>query len=210
MIRIGGGWVMKLWKTFKFKMDERGFTGLEAAIVLIAFVVVASVFSYVILNAGFSTTQKSQEVIHTGVEKAAQSIELAGDVIGIGNTTHKVLYQINFTLQCTAGATPVNVSEIVFTYTDEDDYVAAIPKDNISYSWLAGDKDTLLEPYEKVEFSILLGSYNNSTKNFTSSIIDTLPGPNDWFQIEVKPPGGAVLPIKRMVPPEIDKVMILH
>lgn len=32
---------------------EDGFTGLEAAIVLIAFVVVAAVFSYVVLGAGF-------------------------------------------------------------------------------------------------------------------------------------------------------------
>jgi len=36
------------------------FTGLEAAIVLIAFVVVAAVFSYVVLGAGFFTTQKAQ------------------------------------------------------------------------------------------------------------------------------------------------------
>ena len=39
--------------------NEDAFTGLEAAIVLIAFVVVASVFSYVVLGAGFFTTQKA-------------------------------------------------------------------------------------------------------------------------------------------------------
>ncbi|HUU74972.1 MAG TPA: archaellin/type IV pilin N-terminal domain-containing protein, partial [Methanoregulaceae archaeon] len=46
--------------------NEDAFTGLEAAIVLIAFVVVAAVFSYVVLGAGFFTTQKSQEVVHSG------------------------------------------------------------------------------------------------------------------------------------------------
>ena len=46
-----------------FNKDE-GFTGLEAAIVLIAFVVVAAVFSYVVLGAGFFTTQKAQQVIY--------------------------------------------------------------------------------------------------------------------------------------------------
>jgi flagellin-like protein len=35
------------------KYMDCGFTGLEAAIVLIAFVVVAAVFSYVVLGAGF-------------------------------------------------------------------------------------------------------------------------------------------------------------
>jgi len=64
--------------------NKKGFTGLEAAIVLTAFVVVAAVFSYVVLNAGFFTTQKSKEVVHTGVEQATSSIELAGDVIGHG------------------------------------------------------------------------------------------------------------------------------
>jgi len=64
--------------------NKKGFTGLEAAIVLTAFVVVAAVFSYVVLNAGFFTTQKSKEVVHTGVEQATSSIELSGDVIGHG------------------------------------------------------------------------------------------------------------------------------
>ena len=39
------------------------FTGLEAAIVLIAFVVVAAVFAYVVLGAGFFTTQNAQKTI---------------------------------------------------------------------------------------------------------------------------------------------------
>jgi flagellin FlaB len=43
----------------KLKNSHDAFTGLEAAIVLIAFVVVAAVFAYVILGAGFFTTQKA-------------------------------------------------------------------------------------------------------------------------------------------------------
>ncbi len=39
----------------KFTKNDAAFTGLEAAIVLIAFVVVAAVFSYVMLGAGFFT-----------------------------------------------------------------------------------------------------------------------------------------------------------
>lgn len=39
--------------------DERAFTGLEAAIVFIALIVVASVFAYVVLGAGIATSQKS-------------------------------------------------------------------------------------------------------------------------------------------------------
>ena len=71
----------------KLIKDEKGFTGLEAAIVLVAFVVVAAVFSYVMLGAGFYTTQKSQEVVHTGVMQASSSVELSGDVVATGDTT---------------------------------------------------------------------------------------------------------------------------
>ncbi len=68
----------------KLLKDERAFTGLEAAIVLTAFVVVAAVFSYVVLGAGFFTSEKSKEVIHTGVEQATSSMEIGGYVIGHG------------------------------------------------------------------------------------------------------------------------------
>jgi len=64
--------------------DKRGFTGLEAAIVLTAFIVVAAVFSYMVLGAGFFSTEKAKAVIHTGVEKATSSAEVTGDVIGHG------------------------------------------------------------------------------------------------------------------------------
>ena len=37
--------------------DERGITGLETAIILIAFVVVASVFAYSVLSAGIFSSQ---------------------------------------------------------------------------------------------------------------------------------------------------------
>lgn len=52
---------------------EEGFTGLEVAIVLIAFIVVAAVLSYVVLGAGFLNTRKSQEVVYTCVDMTSSS-----------------------------------------------------------------------------------------------------------------------------------------
>ncbi|MFA5222458.1 MAG: archaellin/type IV pilin N-terminal domain-containing protein, partial [Methanoregula sp.] len=66
--------------------NDEGFTGLEAAIVLIAFVVVAAVFSYVVLGAGFFTTQKAQETVHTGVAQATSAVELSGPVMVQANS----------------------------------------------------------------------------------------------------------------------------
>ena len=98
----------------RFLKDEKGFTGLEAAIVLIAFVVVAAVFSYVMLGAGFFTTQKSQEVVHTGVTQASSSIAPSGDVI-VQSTTDNQANVITFYVTNTAGGTAVDLDKTVLT-----------------------------------------------------------------------------------------------
>src|SRR5659263_452222 len=99
----------------KFVKDEKGFTGLEAAIVLIAFVVVAAVFSYVMLGAGFFTTQKSQEVVHTGVTQASSSLAPSGDVI-VKSTTNDFANEVTFYVTNTAGGTPLDLNKTVLTY----------------------------------------------------------------------------------------------
>jgi len=60
---------------------EEGFSGLESAIVLIAFIVVASVFSYVVLGAGFYTTQKAQETVYRGIEQSTTNVQLVGSCV---------------------------------------------------------------------------------------------------------------------------------
>lgn len=74
-------------KFLKFlNKDQKGITGLETAIILIAFVVVAAVFAYTALSAGLFSTQKSQEAVYSGLEEAQSSMELKGGVLveGIG------------------------------------------------------------------------------------------------------------------------------
>ncbi|MBI4287302.1 MAG: hypothetical protein HY671_02600 [Chloroflexi bacterium] len=61
--------------------DQRGITGLETAIILIAFVVVAAVFAYTALSAGIFSAQKGQETIYSGLKQAAGSMELKGGMI---------------------------------------------------------------------------------------------------------------------------------
>ena len=60
--------------------DQQGVTGLETAIILIAFVVVASVFAYTVLSAGIFSAEKGKEAIHAGLESARGSMELVGTV----------------------------------------------------------------------------------------------------------------------------------
>ncbi len=62
-------------------MRNRGLTGSETAIILIAFVVVAAAFAFAVLNLGFTTIQKSSEVIRAGLSEVTSAIELSGGVI---------------------------------------------------------------------------------------------------------------------------------
>ena len=186
------------------RKDKRAFTGLEAAIVLTAFVVVAAVFSYVVLNAGFFTTQKAKEVVHTGVESATSSVELAGDAIGHGNDSTNKMTNVTFYLQLTAGQNPVNINKTTLTYTSSSEHGAMTSKygdDALSgtgqwnFSFIGADSDKLLERNEKVEIH--------------ASLPESL-APNREFMIEVKPPTGAVLGMERTVPAAIYTVMNLH
>jgi len=61
--------------------DDKAFTGLEAAIIFIAFIVVASVFSYMALGAGFFATQSTQNAIYTAVQQTGSVVRIIEPVI---------------------------------------------------------------------------------------------------------------------------------
>ncbi len=71
--------------TKKSSNSHRGVIGIEAAIVLIAFVIVAAALAFVVLNMGFSTSQKAKTTIVATLGEAGSSIEISGTVIGYSN-----------------------------------------------------------------------------------------------------------------------------
>ncbi len=64
--------------------DESGVTGLETAIILIAFVVVASVFPFTVLSTGIFSAERGKETIHAGLTGARSSMELKGSIVSNG------------------------------------------------------------------------------------------------------------------------------
>ncbi|MBT4511293.1 MAG: hypothetical protein HOC20_03665 [Chloroflexi bacterium] len=71
---------------YRIKQNQQGITGLETAIILIAFIVVASVFAYTVLSAGLFSSQKTEEVLHTGIEEAESTIKVLGNVLAYKGT----------------------------------------------------------------------------------------------------------------------------
>jgi len=62
-------------------MARRGIVGIESAIVLIAFVIVAAALAFVVLNMGFFTSQQSRLVMQRGLGEASSALELDGTVV---------------------------------------------------------------------------------------------------------------------------------
>jgi len=56
--------------------NRKGLTGIETAIIVIAFVIAASVFAFAVLNMGLLTTSKAQEAIVSGVGQAQSSMKI--------------------------------------------------------------------------------------------------------------------------------------
>jgi archaeal flagellin FlaB len=186
----------------KFAKDEKGFTGLEAAIVLIAFVVVAAVFSYVMLGAGFFTTQKSQEVVHTGVTQASSSVELSGDVIAKGVAGNNIT-NITMFLQLTSGGSSVDMNRTLIVFssprvapTDLLNNSTADDKNFTVVSKYNANSDTLIDRGEKFEILVNVSALDNITAN-------------QEFQVEIKPSQGATYTVHRKAPPAISEVMTL-
>ena len=90
---------------------HRGIIGVESAIVLIAFVIVAAALAFVVLNMGFSTTQKAKTTIISSLGEASSSLEVAGKIIGIGHVSDNVLNVTAVPLKIASGGDSVNLAE---------------------------------------------------------------------------------------------------
>jgi flagellin FlaB len=66
-------------KTLKtFAEQKRAIVGLEAAIILIAFVIIAAVFSFMVINQGVFATERGKTVIQEGLKQASTPLAVDG------------------------------------------------------------------------------------------------------------------------------------
>ena len=84
MKHLGGVWETIRAPSRRLRNSERGVTGLETAIILIAFVVVASVFAFTVLSTGIFSAERSKETVFAALKQARASVELKGSVISNG------------------------------------------------------------------------------------------------------------------------------
>jgi flagellin FlaB len=159
--------------------EQKGITGLETAIILIAFVVVAAVFAYTVLSAGLFSTQKSQEAVYAGLKETQGTLEMLGGAVGykdslnqITNGTPGSIGRIDFTLALATDGTSVDLTPaFTFNGTALSGGTAGANRLQIAFNdqdttlsdiaWTARfigkeNSDTMLDPGEKAIVSVWL------------------------------------------------------
>jgi len=88
---------------------HRGIIGIESAIVLIAFVIVAAALAFVVLNMGFATTQKAKTTIISSLNEASSALEVSGKVTAIANVPKAEVNATSIPIKVTTGGSSINL-----------------------------------------------------------------------------------------------------
>lgn len=197
-------------------------TGLETAIILVAFVITAAAFAFVILNMGFLTAEKAQSVISAGMSEASSSLLIdSGLVAFFSNTSNPNVQQADvcltkvvFYMKLSQGHEPVDCDDnrLIATFTNDVCHGEIYNTNGTVMTIIPanGDTDTLLEMGEKFKVEI----------DFTElqiSDVEPDPGsrpnmythPYENFRIELRPSQGAVMTIERQLPAVYVPVMVI-
>ncbi len=156
---------------------DAAFSGLEAAIVLIAFVVVAAVFSYVMLGAGFFATQKSQEVTYSGMKQTTSNMVVDGMLYGSYSESLQALY---FEVRVPEGGETQDLKYVTYLWT----------KENLAVKELSGGKNEIKPTGGKI-------GPGQSQKVIIRPPQGYRPYAGQKFTLEIKPKTGASTLISR-------------
>ncbi|MGE0571521.1 MAG: archaellin/type IV pilin N-terminal domain-containing protein [Dehalococcoidia bacterium] len=184
--------------------NEEGITGLETAIILIAFVIVASVFAFVVLSTGLFSADRGKQTVLAGLEKASGNLEVRGsvslqdvDTDGVIDDTAPDVFIFN--LGTAAGGRPVLIDPAATNNTMVVNIVdtgARVANLDYTVNKILGDTDDLLEAGELFEVTVDIPA---------GIALDE----NEEFTLELIPQSGGTLLINRIMPPEISDLMDL-
>jgi flagellin FlaB len=196
-----------IWKS------QRGITGLETAIVLIAFVVVSSVFAFAALSTGMFSSDKARETIQAGLAQTRATMEIKGSVIGTAVSStgaNGKINEIEFHVTQSAGGADVDLTPgtTVIKYTDPNQAKLFASTAGFSVTGIGGaDTDNLLERNEVYRIRMIDLDTGLGTGDDT---LTTALSTNQKFTLEIIPVKGAVLHIERTTPIFMDQINFLN
>ncbi|NLV27302.1 MAG: hypothetical protein GXY48_09085 [Methanomicrobiales archaeon] len=161
---------------------DNAFSGLEAAIVMIAFVVVAAVFAYSMISMGFFATQKVQDVTYAGI-KQSTSVAITDGLIRGGYNSDTGLTSLTFSISVPETGEPIDLSKMIYYYVRNSETGNEIPLNYVTPG------SGILQPGGSVRVRLSLSEAGLSG-----------PKAGGSFSLEIKPPTGASTLIQRSLP----------
>ena len=199
---------------------RRGMTGLETAIILVAFVITAAAFAFVVLNMGFLTAEKAQSVISSGMSEASSALLVDSGVIGQfgstgGDQADIDLTKLTFYIKLSQGHEPIDLddSKLVATYTNPRCHGELYNANGtiMTIQGVNSDGDSLCETGEKFKVTIDFSQLANTAVDPALGTQDEVyTHPYEEFRIELRPSAGAVLTIERQLPAVYSTIMTLE
>jgi flagellin FlaB len=185
------------WAFKRLHQDQKGITGLETAIILIAFVTVASVLAYSVLSAGIFSAERGKETVYKGLESAQSTLEIKGSVLGLSEN-ETTLDNVQFNIALCIPNEVVDVSNIVFNFFDDNIHSEGLTA-NVTLSPGSAERGSpgMIEADEVHVVRVDVPDAANVTTY-------------DTFYIQFVPPTGATVTIKRTLPGNLQNVMDLQ
>ncbi|MDD1723732.1 MAG: flagellin [Methanospirillum sp.] len=161
---------------------DTGFSGLEAAIIMIAFVIVAATFGYGVLNSGFFATQKFQDVTYAGLKQSTSVAATDGLIRGVYDTNNGVLTDLIFILSIPVTGESIDLSKMIYYYVRNSEEGTEIPLEHVT------PRRGIVRPGESTRIHLDLEGAGVAG-----------PSAGGSFSLEVKPPTGASTLIQRTI-----------
>ena len=152
--------------TTRSRKTRRGVIGIESAIVMIAFVIVAAALAFVVLNMGFSTTQKAKTAISSSVTESSSALEISGKVTGIGYVSGSVLNATVIPLKVAGGGDAVSLDPAL---ADIKYYSNTVRYDNIYKSACVLTSTSYTTVSSAVDAAVTAGCTNTDAVNGTTA-----------------------------------------
>ena len=178
--------------------DQRGITGLETALVLIAFVVVSSVFAFATLSSGLLSSDRAESSFVAGLSGARATLSPRGSVIAEDTDTDGRVDKLYFQVANAAGGAAIDLTpgKTILRYSDARQSKPFDTSAMFSVSPQGtADNDDLLEPGETYELTLL---------NLETNLMVALTK-STTFTVEILTSKGAVLRIERTTPASLSK-----
>jgi flagellin FlaB len=192
------------------RKSKRGIVGIEAAIVLIAFVVIAAALAYVVINMGFFASQTAKTTINNGINEASSALEEDGYITGLTDSTGNVAY-LAIPVKLAVGQQSVDMGA--------NTVIVAVQGGNFSLANIySGAENATTQDNVATLMNETSGSGPNATAYIYNSVSSTVLVENakayvvvalsanydlaaySKFTVEIRTSVGAALTVQRQVP----------